>query len=259
MAATRELLMAMYEAMRDRFGPQHWWPASATLAPRDRKLEICVGAILTQNTNWANVEKALARLMAAGCMSVAALHAAGQAELAELIRPAGYFNVKAKRLRSFIAHVAGRHGGDIEALLDRPVGQLRAELLGVSGIGPETADSMILYAAGRCTFVVDAYTRRVFRRHRLIGEDWDYQAVKDFCESHVPPRVELYNDYHAQLVAVGKTHCRPKARCDGCPLDRFPHAGKPAASRPRHPAARRPPTARRRRAVGPEDSRSDQA
>jgi len=250
MAATRELLMAMYEAMRERFGPQGWWPASAVLAPRERKLEICVGAILTQNTNWQNVEKALARLLAAGRMSVPALHATQQADLAELIRPAGYFNVKARRVKSFIARVAEAHDGDIEAFLDRPVPQLRAELLGISGVGAETADSMILYAAGKRTFVVDAYTRRVFRRHRLIGEDWDYQAVKSFCESHLPARAALYNDYHAQLVAVGKTYCRPRARCDGCPLDRFPHAGGRRAG---------PRGARRRKAGGSRGSRNAQA
>jgi endonuclease-3 related protein len=260
MSATRELLMAMYEAMRERFGPQHWWPASALLLPRERKLEICVGAILTQNTNWQNVEKALARLIEAGRMSVPALHAIDQADLAELIRPAGYFNVKAKRLGNFIGHVAERHDGDIDALLDRPAGELREDLLGISGIGPETADSMILYAAGKCTFVVDAYTRRVFSRHGLIGEDFDYQAVKDFCESHVPARVGLYNDYHAQLVAVGKTYCRPTARCAGCPLDRFPRRGGAQPSRcPSRPTAAAPAAAGCRRDVGPAGSLGAQA
>ena len=237
MPATRDLLMAMYEAMRERFGPQHWWPASTLPAPHDRKLEICAGAILTQNTNWGNVEKALARLIAAGRMSVGALHALAAKDLAGLIRPAGYFNVKAKRLKNFVAHVVEGHGGDIEALLAQPAGPLRAELLGIGGVGPETADSMILYAAGKCTFVVDAYTRRVFRRHGLIGEDCGYDALKALCESHVPARVELYNDYHAQLVAVGKACCRPTARCEGCPLERFPHDSRAGAPK-RLPAGR---------------------
>ena len=211
----------MYEAMRARFGPQHWWPSSPLLAPHDRKLEICVGAILTQNTNWKNVEKALGRLMAAGCMSVAALDAASDARVAELIRPAGYFNVKARRLKSFISRVRAAGGGDIGAFLDRPVPALRKALLEVTGIGPETADSIILYAAGKCSFVVDAYTRRVLVRHGLIAPGADYDSVKGLFESHVPARVELYNDYHAQLVAVAKAHCRPEARCAGCPLEGF--------------------------------------
>ena len=223
MATTGETLMDMYEAMRGRFGPQHWWPSCEALGAHDRKLEICVGAVLTQNTNWTNVEKALARLMEAGAMSVAALHEMPHDRLAELIRPAGYFNVKARRLKNFIARVAERAGGDIEAFLDRPVAALRADLLGVHGIGPETADSMVLYAAGKCTFVVDAYTCRVLRRHGLIDATHDYQAVKGLCESRVPARARLYNDFHAQFVAVGKSCCRPTARCAGCPLVSFPH------------------------------------
>jgi len=232
--------MAMYEALQGRFGPQHWWPASPELAGEDRTLEICVGAILTQNTNWRNVEKALSRLIGAGCMSVRALGELAPEALGELIRPAGYFNVKARRLKHFIAHVADRHGGDLSACLDQPVGVLREELLGIHGIGPETADSMILYAARKCTFVVDAYTRRVFSRHGLIGADWDYEAVKRWCESHVPARVGLYNDYHAQLVAVGKTYCRPAPRCRGCPLEAFGRTGPAARCRPPRPGPKRP-------------------
>lgn len=223
MPGTSETLMAMYEAMRRHFGPQHWWPSSRELSAGDRKLEICVGAILTQNTNWRNVEKALGRLIGAGCLSVAALREMAPDRLAELIRPAGYFNVKARRLKNFIAHVAASDAGGIEAFLDRPLGLLRRELLGIHGVGPETADSMILYAAGKCTFVVDAYTCRVLRRHGLIGEKADYQTVKALLESHVPARVRLYNDYHAQFVAVGKACCRRVARCDGCPLAGLPH------------------------------------
>ena len=233
MAHADETLLAMYDAMRAHFGPQHWWPASRTLPPAERKLEICVGAILTQNTNWQNVEKALASLLAAGRMSAAALHEMPEGKLAGLIRPAGYFNVKARRLKHFIAAVMESAGGDIEAFLDGPVDELRQRLLAIHGIGPETADSMILYAAGQRTFVVDAYTRRIFLRHRLIGPRAGYDDLKRLCESRVPARVGLYNDYHAQLVAVGKTHCRPKARCDGCPLASFPHDAQPARPGPR--------------------------
>ena len=213
----------MYDAMLARFGPQHWWPARKHLTPHDRKLEICLGALLTQNTNWGNVEKALDRLDAAGAMRIDVLAKMKSVRLAELIRPAGYFNVKAARLKNFIAVIERNYFGDIEKLLALPFGRLRQRLLAINGIGPETADSMILYAAGRCTFVVDAYTRRICLRHGLIAPRDGYEEIKALYESHVPPRAPLYNDYHAQLVAVGKHFCRPKARCQGCPLESFDH------------------------------------
>lgn len=208
--------MEMYQAMRQRFGHQGWWPG-------DGALEICVGAILTQNTNWRNVEKAIANLRAAECMSIAELHTRDRAQIAELIRPAGYFNVKAKRLTNFIAAVADSFGDDIDAFLARPVDTLRAELLAINGIGPETADSIILYAAGQLTFVVDTYTCRIMMRHGLIWPEDDYHMVKELMESSLPDDAQLWNDYHAQLVAVGKQYCRPHARCEGCPLEGFPH------------------------------------
>ncbi len=212
--------MEFYEAMRDRFGPQGWWPG-------DGPLEICVGAILTQNTNWANVAKAIANLKAAGCLSVGGLHSLPVADLAELIRPAGYYNIKANRLKNFIAAVHARDADDIAAFLDRPTAELRAELLGINGIGRETADSIILYAACQPCFVVDAYTCRVLLRHGLISPEDDYEAVKELMEASLPEDVELWNDYHAQLVAVGKQYCRPTARCKGCPLESFPHDTQP--------------------------------
>jgi len=214
--------MEMYELMRQRFGHQGWWPIT-TGTGGDAALEICVGAILTQNTNWKNVEKAIANLRAADCMSVGALHARPQAAMAEVIRPAGYFNVKAKRLKNFIARVYEDFGDDIEAFLDRPVATLRGVLLSINGIGRETADSMILYAAGRPSFVVDAYTYRILLRHGLIAPEDDYDTIKDLMESSLPEDVGLWNDYHAQLVAVGKNCCRPKPRCEGCPLEGFAH------------------------------------
>jgi len=208
--------MEMYQAMRDRFGHQRWWPG-------DGKLEICIGAILTQNTNWRNVERAIANLRTAECLDVAALHAKPLEELAELIRPAGYFNVKAKRIKNFTAVLAEAWAGDVEAFLDRPVPALRADLLAINGVGRETADSIILYAAGKLSFVVDAYTYRILLRHGLICAEDDYEAIKQLLEGSLPDDVELWNDYHAQLVAVGKRYCRPHARCDGCPLEGFPH------------------------------------
>jgi endonuclease-3 related protein len=210
------MLSEMYEAMHRRFGHQGWWPGETAL-------EMCVGAVLTQNTNWKNVVRALANLKAAGKMSIPALHATSHDALAELIRPAGYFNIKARRLKNFIAAVHARNGDDLAAFLDRSVGALREDLLAVSGIGRETADSIILYAAGKPSFVVDAYTYRILLRHHLIAPEDDYEAIKELMESSLPRDVGLWNDYHAQLVAVGKEYCRPTARCPGCPLETFPH------------------------------------
>ncbi len=216
MTATQQTLKQMYELMLARFGHQGWWPG-------DGPLEICVGAILTQNTNWANVEKAIGNLRDAGCMSVSALHATPPAEMAELIRPAGYLNVKAKRLKNFIAAVHEALADDVEGFLDRSPSTLREELLSINGIGLETADSIILYAARKPTFVVDAYTVRILVRHNLITTEDDYETIKELFETYLPQDVELWNDYHAQLVAVGKNFCRPKARCEGCPLEPLPH------------------------------------
>jgi endonuclease III related protein len=223
MSRTNESLMAMYRAMHARFGHRAWWPAADGAPPGERKLEICVGAILTQNTNWRNVEKAIANLRLAGCMSVGDILAKPPAELAQIIRPAGYYNIKAKRLRNFASRVREAFGGDIEAFLARPVSALRDDLLSVNGIGRETADSIILYAAGLPTFVVDAYTARIGARHFLFAPEDDYDAIKDVFESAMPADAELFNDYHAQLVQTGKEFCRPLARCAGCPLEKFPH------------------------------------
>lgn len=254
--------MGMYRAMRDRFGHQSWWPATHSRhTGEDGTWEICVGAILTQNTNWRNVERALRNLAAAGCLAgagaPAALRALGPARLARLIRPAGYFNVKARRLLALAGRVCRTADGDIHTFLQgpetagrtkapagsasEPAGDtdppLRDELLAVNGIGPETADSILLYAAGRCVFVIDAYTRRVFLRHRLIAQTDTYEDVRAMFQTALPRDVELWKDYHAQVVAVGKDYCRPRApRCDACPLRRFAH--DPGAA----PAAPRPPS-----------------
>ncbi len=220
MNPTAKLLAQMYQAMLDHFGHQGWWPG-------DGALETCVGAILTQNTAWANVEKALANLKAADTMSVAALATMDREALAELIRPAGYYNLKAKRLGNFIAHVHADWGEDIDSFLGRSADTLREDLLGINGIGRETADSIVLYAAGKCTFVVDAYTARIGRRHGLFDVEADYDEIQDLFASSLPDDVELFKDYHAQLVAVGKHFCRPTPRCPGCPLEPFDHDVNP--------------------------------
>ncbi|RPI62377.1 MAG: endonuclease III domain-containing protein [Planctomycetaceae bacterium] len=216
MSKTSQLLMDMYNAMLEHFGHQAWWPGQTPL-------EICVGAILTQNTNWTNVEKALANLAAADSMSISAINAMPPEKLADLIRPAGYLNVKAKRLKNFVRHVHDGWGDDLGKFLNRSVGTLREELLGINGIGRETADSIILYAAGKPTFVVDTYTCRIMFRHHVISPEDDYEAVKELMESHLPTDTALWNDYHAQIVAVGKKFCKPTAQCEGCPLEQFPH------------------------------------
>jgi endonuclease-3 related protein len=223
MSRIGETLLAMYEAMRERWGDRGWWPSAAGADTPEGKLEIAVGAVLTQNTNWRNVERAIGNLRAAGATNVAALHAMPHAELARLIRPAGYFNVKARRLKNLVAAVH-EHGGDVEAFLDQPADDLRESLLAVRGIGRETADSIILYAAGKCTFVVDAYTFRILFRHGLVGPEDDYESVKELFESSLAEDAALWGDYHAQLVEVGKRYCRRRrALCAGCPLEPFPH------------------------------------
>jgi len=216
MSSTTEKLMEIYRAARERFGHQGWWPG-------ETPLEICVGAILTQNTNWTNVEKAIANLKAADRMSVARLAELSHEALAELVRPAGYFNVKARRLMNFIERVQADVGDDLDAFLDRSVSTLREELLSIKGIGRETADSIALYAAKKRTFVVDTYTYRILFRHGIIDAESDYESIKELMELYLPDDIELYSDFHAQLVAVGKHFCKPRPKCDGCPLQPLPH------------------------------------
>jgi len=212
----RAALLAIHDALLGAFGPQGWWPGESPL-------EVAVGAILTQNTSWRNVERAIAALRAARVLDPEALLALPPRRLAELIRPAGFFRVKQRRVRSFLAWLRRRHGGRLEPLRHGPLGAHRAELLAVHGIGPETADSILLYAAGRPVFVVDAYTRRVFSRHGLVPPDAGYDRLQELFARRLPPRPRLFNEYHALIVRLGKEHCRPRApRCGACPLRRPP-------------------------------------
>ena len=214
--STSQLLMDMFEALLQAYGPQQWWPAKSPW-------EVIVGAILTQNTAWRNVEKAIARLQEAGALKAERMRSLDENALAELIRPAGTYRVKAARLKRFVDYFYARHGGDLMAMFGTPRSALREELLSVRGIGRETADAILLYAGQMPSFVVDAYTARILRRHGLIDEEATYDEIKEFFESHLPENVDLYNEYHALLVQVGKGHCRPKARCEGCPLESFEH------------------------------------
>ncbi|MEO1750893.1 endonuclease III domain-containing protein [Thiofaba sp. EF100] len=207
-------LLEAYRRLDDAWGPQHWWPGES-------RLEIMVGAVLTQNTAWSNVERAIANLKAAGALSIEALLALSLDELAALIRPAGYFNVKARRLRALLEWVSAA-GGE-EALAQWSDDALRAGLLGVRGVGPETADDILLYAFGRPVFVIDAYTRRILGRLGLVDPGTGYEHLRAVIEAELPPDVPLYNQFHALLVAHGKEICRSRPRCaacvlrDGCP------------------------------------------
>jgi len=208
--------MPFYEALMGAYGPRNWWPARTPL-------EVVVGAILTQNTAWRNVERAIERLRAAGALDWSVLHAMDAGDLAELIRSAGTYKVKAQRLKNFVSFLFERYGGDLAGMDAVPTPRLREELLSISGIGRETADAILLYALGRPSFVVDAYTRRVLVRHRLIDPDLDYEEIKAVFEDALPADSALYNEYHALLVEVGKQQCRTRARCQGCPLEQFEH------------------------------------
>ncbi len=180
-----------------------------------------VGAILTQNTAWSNVEKALINLRRARCLHYSAMQKASAAHLAALIRPAGYFNIKAKRLKNFLNYVARFYQGRLSALLALPLKELRGELLKISGVGPETADSIVLYAAGLPSFVVDAYTHRVFIRLGILKGKETYDEVRDLFMAHLPPNAALYNEYHALIVAHAKRHCLARSpKCGLCPLGR---------------------------------------
>jgi endonuclease-3 related protein len=211
-----QTLNEIYQLLFERFGPQHWWPG-------DTQFEIIIGAILTQNTNWTNVEKAITNLKAADCLSPEKLYHLEITRLAELIRPAGYFNIKAKRLKSFLNWLFENYDGKLLNLESLDTIRLRDELLAIKGVGRETADSILLYALNRPVFVVDAYTARVAIRHELIEPGADYEQLRELFQLNLPEDVQLFNEYHALLVKLGKEFCRPKARCPGCPLEKLPH------------------------------------
>ncbi|MFZ2147458.1 MAG: endonuclease III domain-containing protein [Sedimentisphaerales bacterium] len=212
-----EALIEIYRLLYDAFGPQHWWPG-------ETQLEIITGAILTQNTSWANVEKAITNLKSANCLTPKKLRHVDTVQLAHLIRPAGYYNIKANRLKNFIDWLFDNYDGELTNLESIDTDQLRAELLAIKGVGRETADSILLYAFDRPVFVVDAYTARIVFRHGLIGPDADYEQLRELFESSLPQDIQLFNEYHALLVRLGKEFCRPKARCPRCPLGKLPHS-----------------------------------
>jgi endonuclease-3 related protein len=209
---TADRLKIMYDRMLSHLGPQHWWPA-------ETPFEVMVGAILTQNTSWKNVERAIDNLKRVGMLSLAALSALPTGLLAEYIRPAGYYNIKAARLHNLLTFVNEAHGGDLEAFLGQSLPSLREQLLSIKGIGPETADSILLYAAHLPIFVVDTYTHRILSRHQVIDETLGYDAIQELFMDNLDCDPRLYNEYHALLVRVGNAYCKKKnPDCAACPL-----------------------------------------
>ncbi len=229
---TRRTLLRLYASLLARFGHAHWWPA-------ETPFEVCVGAVLTQNTAWTNVERALHALRGAGLLEPQAMAGLSADELAPLIRCAGTYNVKARRLRALLDFLMRECDGDLTRLRTRAPAELRARLLAVNGIGPETADAILLYAVGLPVFVVDAYTRRVFARLGLVGARDAYEQVQRFFMQRLPRDAALFNDYHAQIVRLAKAACRARPRCEHCPLaETCPRLGVPVGPAPR-PASRR--------------------
>lgn len=202
----------MYTRLYAHYGPQHWWPA-------DTSFEVVVGAVLTQNTNWGNVEKALTNLREHELLSFDALLHSTPEVIADLIRPSGYYNIKARRLKNLLEMIDHEYGGELDALLADETDHVRSNLLAVKGVGPETADAILLYGGSHPLFVVDAYTHRIFSRHGLAPEECDYHTLQELIVDGIPCDPQIYNEYHALLVQVGKEYCKKgNPLCGDCPL-----------------------------------------
>ena len=209
---TGQELLEMFHLLLDHYGPRHWWPA-------DTPLEMMIGAVLTQNTNWKNVERAIENLKKRDLLTFKRLHRIGIAQLAREIRPAGYYNIKADRLKNLINFVADHYDGDMETMLNEDTLSLRQGLLSVNGIGPETADSIILYAAEYPVFVIDAYTHRILNRHGMAEDQATYPVLQELFMDNLPDDPVLFNEFHALIVEAGKDYCRKKPQCTRCPLN----------------------------------------
>lgn len=208
--------LSLYEVLKLRFGPSGWWPGESPL-------EVAIGAVLTQNTAWINVERAIENLKVHGMLDLRRIHEADPSVLASLIRPSGYYNLKAKRLKNLIDTIVATSSGDIDAFLGRDKTVIRNILLKVNGIGKETADSICCYAGDKAVFVVDAYTRRILLCHGIIDAGADYDDIRRLFERGLPHDLTVYKDLHAYLVFIGKDHCRPREpRCSTCPLENWP-------------------------------------
>lgn len=201
-----------FRLLYDHFGPQSWWPG-------DTPFEIMVGAVLTQNTSWSNVQKAIDTLKSEDLLDYQSLSRLTDDEIAQLIRPAGYYNLKARRLRNLLDMIANTYHGELESFLGDELSAARENLLAVNGIGPETADSILLYACGHPVFVVDMYTHRVFSRHNMVPEETDYATMQYLFMERLPRDLRLYNEFHALIVRVARTFCKKnKPLCENCPL-----------------------------------------
>ena len=205
-------LKSIYRLLLEAYGPQHWWPG-------DTPFEVLVGAVLTQNTAWANVEKAIANLKHERVLTFSRMINIAPEKLALLIRPSGYFNIKTKRLRHLLLFIHSQYSGSLSTMFAADPAWLRQQLLEVNGIGPETADSILLYAGEKPFFVVDAYTKRIFSRQGLISGNADYRAIQDFFMENLSRDTRFYNEYHALIVRIGKEHCKKvKPLCSNCPI-----------------------------------------
>lgn len=207
----KSLLMRIYRRLYEAYGPLHWWPG-------ETPFEVMVGAILTQNTSWRNVEKAIQRLKEKGVLNSKRIYQLKKSELASLIKSSGYFRIKADRLKAFVNFLFEDYHGDIERMRKEDLGTLRQKLLKVNGIGPETADSILLYGLKKPIFVVDAYTKRVLLRHGIISERASYEEIQRFFMDHLLHGEKLFNEYHALIVHLGKRVCKKTPRCDICPI-----------------------------------------
>jgi endonuclease III related protein len=219
-AADRRRLQRIYRLLERHHGPTGWWPG-------DTPFEIAVGAILTQNTAWTNVEKAIARLKKSGMLSPRRLLDVSDAELHDALRPSGYFRVKSERIRSFSRHLVDNYAASMARMARRSLVTLRPELLSIHGIGPETADDILLYACRKPVFVVDAYTRRILYRHGFDVHGLHYENLRAWLEQRVPADIERYQEFHALIVLTGKDFCRSRPRCEGCPLAPTLRDGEP--------------------------------
>ncbi len=210
-------LQTIYEKLNGYYGPLNWWPGNSPF-------EVVTGAILTQNTNWENVSKAISNLKTAGLLAPEALYKTDENVIAELIKPSGYYNLKTKRLKNFLHFLFDDFRGDLRKMFAVETGLLRKKLLGVNGIGEETADSILLYAGKKPVFVIDAYTRRILERHGIVNKNSSYLDLQELFMKNIPCDSDLYNQYHALLVQTGKDFCRKKASCRVCPLCEFANA-----------------------------------
>lgn len=223
----RDDLLWIFDRLLDRYGPQHWWPA-------ETPFEVMVGAVLTQNTAWSNVERAIGNLKQSACLDCARLAAISLPELAAMIRPAGYFNIKAQRLQNLCRFLL--HSGGEGKLAAYRTADLRHALLSVNGVGPETADDILLYAFERPVFVIDAYTRRLFHALGRISGEESYETLRADFETALGPDAHCYNEYHALIVMHAKIHCRKRPVCEGCPLNERCEQGRAHVDATEHTA-----------------------